>query len=125
MMPVLDSPVSQSTQSNHPVLLATLSASSTYSRTKRMLARAPEAVNSQPEEIAVGMPKGSRSDNSRVSIFMNDLDPKVANEASDFMDELDQNLPVDFQKEFISEAESMTGLQCSFCYIHKLRHVSF
>ena len=125
MMPVLDSPVSQSTQSNHPVLLATLSASSTYSRTKRMLARAPEAVNSQPEEIAVGVPKGSRSDNSRVSIFMNDLDPKVANEASDFMDELDQNLPVDFQKEFISEAESMTGLQCSFCYIHKLRHVSY
>ena len=125
MMPVLDSPVSQSTQSNHPVLLATLSASSTYSRTKRMLARAPEAVNSQPEEIAVGMPKGSRSDNSRVSTFMNDLDPKVANEASDFMDELDQNLPVDFQKEFISEAESMTGLQCSFCYILKLRHVSY
>ena len=116
MMPVLDSPVSQSTQNNHPVLSATLSASSTYSRTKRMLARAPEAVNSQPEEIAVGMPKGSRSDNSRVSTFMNDLDPKVANEASDFMDELDQNLPVDFQKEFISEAESMTGLQCSFCF---------
>ena len=125
MMPVLDSPVSQSTQNNHPVLSATLSASSTYSRTKRMLARAPEAVNSQPEEIAVGMPKGSRSDNSRVSTFMNDLDPKVANEASDFMDELDQNLPVDFQKEFISEAESMTGLQCSFCYIHKLRHVNY
>ena len=116
MMPVLDSPVSQSTQNNHPVLSATLSASSTYSRSKRMLARAPEAVNSQPEEIAVGMPKGSRSDNSRVSTFMNDLDPKVANEASDFMDELDQNLPVDFQKEFISEAESMTGLQCSFCF---------
>lgn len=125
MMPVLDSPISQSAQNNHPVLSATLSASSTYSRSKRMLTRAPEAGNSQPEETAVGMPKDSRSDNSRVSIFMNDLDPKASNKASDFMDELDQNLPADFQKEFINEAESMTGLQCSFCFTHKLRHVNY
>ena len=124
MMPVLDSPISQSTQNNHPVLSATLSASSTYSRSKRMLTRAPEVASSQPEEIVLGMPKDSRSDNSRVSIFVNDLEPKSTNEESDFMDELDQNLPADFQKEFISEAESMTGLQCSVCCIHKLRHVN-
>lgn len=124
MMPVLDSPISQSTQNNHPALYATLSASSTYSRSKRMLTRTPEVMSSQPEEAVLGIPKDSRSDNSRVSIFMNDVDPKAPNKDSDFMDELDQNLPADFQKEFISEAESMTGLQCTFCFRHKLRLVN-
>ena len=76
-----------------------------------MLSRSSEVPSVQCEEVVTGIPKDSRTDTSRVSIFMNDPEPKEANEDSDFMDELDQNLPADFQKEFISEAESMKGLR--------------
>lgn len=116
MMPVLDPPVTQSTQCGHPPLYATLSASSTLSRSKRMLSRSSEVPSVQCEEVVTGIPKDSRTDTSRVSIFMNDPEPKEANEDSDFMDELDQNLPADFQKEFISEAQSMKGLRYTFLF---------
>ena len=115
MKPLLETSTSQGTQVSHPTSSLTLPANSALSRSKRALLRAVEPTD-ETSEVVSGVPKDSRSDVSRVSFFVSDLDKDTSqapnsSEPDDFMQEMDRALPADFQQEFLSEIESMSGAQ--------------